>query len=52
MSDLDCALKIAALTPPPCRQSILGNGRVSGCVAGILETGALYIEGIAREGTG
>jgi hypothetical protein len=25
---------------------------VSGCVAGILETGALYIEGIAREGTG
>ena len=46
MSDRDCASKIAALTPPPCRQRILGKGLVSGIVAGIFDTAFEYLEGM------
>lgn len=46
MSDRDCASKIAALTPPPCRQRILGNGLVSGIVAGIFDAAFENLEGM------
>lgn len=48
MRDRDCASKMAALTPPPCKQSILGRGFVLGFVVGILEMGGDSIKGIAR----
>ena len=46
MRDRDCASKIAALTPPPCRQRMRGRSFVSGVVEGILEIGGDDVERI------